>query len=64
MTNNDSFQVPEKKKTALGFYVTAQEAYEMWKSNPGQVNILDVRTPEEYIFVGHAEMARNIPSSL
>ena len=28
---------------------------------PKQVHILDVRTPEEYVFVGHAEMARNIP---
>jgi rhodanese-related sulfurtransferase len=26
-----------------------------------QVHILDVRTPEEYVFVGHAEMAGNIP---
>ena len=25
------------------------------------MKILDVRTPEEYIFVGHAEMAWNIP---
>jgi rhodanese-related sulfurtransferase len=33
----------------------------MWKTNPEQVHILDVRTPEEYVFVGHAEMARNIP---
>jgi rhodanese-related sulfurtransferase len=53
--------VPEKKKTVLGLYVTAREAYEMWKAAPEKVKILDVRTPEEYIFVGHAEMARNIP---
>ena len=26
-----------------------------------RVHVIDVRTPEEYIFVGHAEMARNIP---
>jgi rhodanese-related sulfurtransferase len=39
----------------------AQEAYEIWKKDPGRVNILDVRTPEEYIFVDHPEMARNIP---
>ena len=26
-----------------------------------QVHTLDVRTPKEYVFVGHAEMARNIP---
>ena len=56
-----SHQVPEKKKTVLGLYVTAQEAYEMWKAEPERVKILDVRTPEEYLFVGHPEMARNIP---
>ena len=59
--SQSSHQVPEKKQTTLGLYVTAQEAYEMWKAEPERVNILDVRTPEEYRFVGHAEMARNIP---
>jgi len=44
-------QVPEKKQTTLGLYVTAQEAYDMWKAEPERVNILDVRTPEEYYFV-------------
>ena len=58
MTTHD---VPEKKQTSLGLYVTAVEAYEMWKADPNGVNVIDVRTPEEYIFVGHAEMARNIP---
>jgi len=53
--------VPEKKQTRLGLYVTAQEAYEMWKADTEQVKIVDVRTPEEYYFIGHAEMARNIP---
>ena len=56
-----SEEVPKKKQTSLGLYVTAQEAYEMWKADPEKINILDVRTPEEYYFVGHAEMARNIP---
>jgi len=54
-------EVPERKQTSLGRYVTAGEAYEMWKTDPGRVHILDVRTPEEYVFVGHAEMASNIP---
>jgi rhodanese-related sulfurtransferase len=54
-------QVPERKRTSLGLYVTAHEAYEMWEANRQHVNIVDVRTPEEYIFVGHAEMARNLP---
>jgi rhodanese-related sulfurtransferase len=33
----------------------------MWRNHPEGVVIIDVRTPEEYIFVGHPEMARNIP---
>jgi rhodanese-related sulfurtransferase len=49
------------KRTTLGKYVTAAEAYEMWRSKPEQVKILDVRTPEEYVYVGHPAMARNIP---
>ncbi len=59
--SRSSHEVPEKKQTVLRLYVTAREAYEMWKSAPDEVKILDVRTPEEYIFVGHPEMARNIP---
>ena len=54
--------IPEGKQTSLGLYVTAKEAYVKWQSDSGQVNIIDCRTPEEYIFVGHAPMARNIPS--
>ena len=53
--------LPKEKQTALGLYVTAKEAYEKWKAEPEKVKIFDVRTPEEYLFVGHAEMARNIP---
>ena len=54
-------KVPETNKTSLGLYVAGKEAYTMWKANPEGVNIIDVRTFEEYIFVGHLEMARNIP---
>ena len=54
-------KVPDKKQTSLGLYVTAKEAFEKWKAEPEQVKVLDVRTPEEYTFVGHAEMAWNIP---
>lgn len=53
--------LPEGKKTALGLYVTAKEAYEQWKANPDKIKIIDVRTPEEFIFVGHPEMAWKIP---
>ena len=54
-------QLPEGKQTSLGLYVTAQEAFDMWKAEPEKVKILDVRTPEEYVFVGHPDMAVNIP---
>ena len=53
--------LPQGKQTALGLYVTAREAYEKWKAEPGKVKIIDVRTPEEYLFVGHPTMAWKIP---
>ena len=53
--------LPEGKKTALGLYVTAKEAYEKWQAEPDKVKIIDVRTPEEYLFVGHPTMAWKIP---
>lgn len=53
--------LPKEKQTTLGLYVTSNEAYEMWKENPENVHILDVRTLEEYYYVGHAAMATNIP---
>jgi rhodanese-related sulfurtransferase len=53
--------LPAAKETTLGLYVTAREAYDKWNAAPGTVTILDVRTPEEYLFVGHADMAWNIP---
>ena len=53
--------IPKEKQTVLGLYVTAKEAYEKWKAEPGNIQIVDVRTPEEYLFVGHAAMAWNIP---
>lgn len=36
----------------------------MWRDAPDRVSILDVRTPAEYVFGGHAPMARNIPVTL
>ena len=53
--------IPRAKQTTLGLYLTASEAYEKWKADPEHVKILDVRTPEEYLFVGHAEAAWNVP---
>jgi len=52
------------KQTSVGKYVTAAEAYEKWSADQGKIKVLDVRTPEEYVFVGHAPMARNIPLRL
>ena len=53
--------IPQAKQTSLGLYVTAKEAYEQWKAEPEKVMIIDVRTPEEYLFVGHPTMAWKIP---
>lgn len=53
--------IPKAKQTILGLYVTAKEAYEKWKAEPEKVTILDVRTPEEFLFVGHPTMAWKIP---
>jgi rhodanese-related sulfurtransferase len=58
-----SRNVSPDKQTVLGLYLTAPEAYERWKADPERVKIIDVRTPEEYVFVGHPVMARNIPFS-
>lgn len=56
--------VPEKKQTTLGLYVDSLKAYTMWKSDPVNVVVVDCRTPEEYVFVGHPDMAYNIPVKL
>ena len=53
--------LPEGKQTVLGLYVTAKEAYDRWKADPEKVLILDVRTAEEFLFVGHPTMAWKIP---
>ena len=53
--------LPEGKRTKLKLYVTSAEAYEMSRSDPDNVKIIDVRTPEEFAFVGHAERAWYVP---
>lgn len=53
--------LPKAKQTVLGLYVTAKEAYEKWQAEPEKVKIIDVRTPEEYLFVGHPTVAWRIP---
>jgi rhodanese-related sulfurtransferase len=54
-------ELPKEKQTSLGLYVTSKEAYEMWKSAPEKIKIIDVRTAEEYLYIGHPAMAWNIP---
>ncbi|MBZ5856075.1 rhodanese-like domain-containing protein [Flavihumibacter profundi] len=59
--NMAELNIPLEKQTAPGLYVTAKEAYERWKAEPGMVKVIDVRTPEEYLFVGFPTMAWKIP---
>ena len=56
--------LPKGKQTVLGLYLTASEAYAKWKAEPDKVKIIDVRTPEEYLFVGHPTMAWKIPVAI
>ena len=56
--------IPQGKQTVIGLYLTAKEAYEKWKAEPDKVKIIDVRTPEEYLFVGHPTMAWKIPVAI
>jgi len=61
--DHPSDTIAPARQTSLGLYVTAKEAYDMWQADPG-LKTLDVRTPEEFVFVGHAPMATNIPFAL
>lgn len=54
-------ELPAAKRTALGLYLTAKQAYAKWQADPPGVKIIDVRTPEEFLFVGHPPMAWKIP---
>ena len=53
--------LPKGKQTVMGLYVTAREAYEQYQAAPDKVKIIDVRTPEEFMWVGHAPIAWKIP---
>lgn len=59
---SESSTKEQNRKAVLSKYVDAKEAYEMWKTAPEKVNIVDSRSVAEYVFVGHAPMAVNIPS--
>lgn len=50
----------EETRGAAGS-LTALEAYAKWQAEDGRPIVLDVRTPEEFLFVGHPEMAWNVP---
>ena len=53
--------IPRGKRTVLGKYILSTGVYRKWKAGPERIKILDVRTLGEYVFVGHAPMAYNIP---
>jgi rhodanese-related sulfurtransferase len=53
-------EVSDARKTKLGLYLTSAEAHDILTSDDS-AKLLDVRTPHEYVFVGHAEQAMNIP---
>jgi rhodanese-related sulfurtransferase len=57
-------ELPTQKQTTLGLYVTSAQAYAKWQASQGEVKILDVRTLDEYIFIGHAPMAFNVPLAI
>ena len=48
MSKLNPSELPEGKRTTLGLYVTAADAYKMWMSAPEKVKVIDVRTPEEW----------------
>jgi rhodanese-related sulfurtransferase len=51
-----------KKQTTLGLYVDAAES-KSWVDEK-KATVIDVRTPEEFLFVGHTGVAVNIPIKL
>lgn len=53
--------VPPSNITRLGLYHQPVEAYRSWLADPENVHFLDVRTFDEYIFVGHIPIAQNVP---
>lgn len=57
-------QLPDSKRTSLGLYVTAIEAYEKWQADPANVKVVDVRTPDEFRLIGLPKMATKVPLSV
>jgi rhodanese-related sulfurtransferase len=54
-------RLPDSKRTSLGLYVTAKDAYEKWQADPANVKIIDVRTPQEFQMIGLPKMASKVP---
>lgn len=59
--SDSNTNLPPAKQTVLGLYVTSKEAYAKWEAEPDKIKIIDVRTPEEYLFVRHPTVAWKIP---
>jgi rhodanese-related sulfurtransferase len=57
----DEVSLPQSKRTSLGLYVTAADAYEKWRADPAKVKMIDVRTPQEFRMIGVPEMAAKVP---
>lgn len=55
LQNVSAAQVPARKQTMLGLYVTAAQAHLLKKTQPGQVILLDIRSRAEIAFVGQAD---------
>lgn len=49
-------EVPKSKQTKLGKYLTAQETFEIMKSEPNKTLFVDVRTRSELMFVGMTDI--------
>lgn len=60
-----SAPIPEnpKHQTPQGLYVTAKETAEMMRKDPNVI-LVDVRTPEEWQFVGHTGVAQIMVPSM
>ena len=58
----DASLVPQNKRSVLGLYLTAREAFELVKQKKNGVFLVDVRDPGEVFTTGMPEMADdNIP---
>jgi rhodanese-related sulfurtransferase len=59
-----SADLPEKKQTMQGLYLTAAETHQWKSADPTAFALIDIRTPGEFVFVGHVSQTQNIPFQL